>query len=359
MFMMLVTVVFSGLLVNIWMYYSRGSSCCDEVRTLLSCDPTPAPFRGFVGDCGDIPDQFQGMLFVDPLSQPQCVPTNPVQDYYCTAFPDDENQLDAILVGLIAIAIALPVAIFCQSFFELSNEVDTPGTWLAFDGGGFPLRFIPSIAGLHQDWHFTRDGPGTQPSRFVRWYMRYYLNGEQLIITILNLVRRLLFTLRGKPPPWEEQLEEEGDRGSHASSEERAAAAAEARAEAIKKRLIASAGVAGITLAWVIMAWFVFAYGLLIYNTLGASAEQQFTRSWGISYAMDNATEWQDIAKEALRGIIILAILERLMLTRHSSWLDEHVDFYSVQALLFQEKVVSYWKQVMLFFQFQKRLVEE
>jgi hypothetical protein len=34
------------------------------------------------------------------------------------------------------------------------------------------------------------------------------------------------------------------------------------------------------------------------------------------------------------------------MLTRHSSWLDEHLDFYSVQAMLYTDKVVKFTKQI-------------
>ena len=354
MFMILVTIVMSGLLVNIWMFYSRGSSCCSEVRALLNCDPVPAPCRGFMGDCGDIPNQFTGanlMMFVDPTSSPQCVPANPLIDYYCTAFPDPENPIDSFLVGLIAIAVALPTSIFCVSAFELSNEVDSPGTWLVFRVGPIGRRLLGD---LPQDWHYARDGPGTQPSRFTRWFLRFYTNGEPIIITVINLVRRLIAFITCTRPAWEEPLEEEeteaneeGDESSSAAeAAEAAEAAAEARHEAIKKRLIASAGVFGLTLAWVIFAWFVFAYGLLIYNTLGPKAEKEFTKSWGISYAMDNATQWKDIFQEAVRGIIILAILERLMLTRHSSWLDEHLDFYSVQAMLYTDKVVKFTKQI-------------
>ena len=359
LFMILITLVMSGLMINIWMYYLRGSACCTDVRNLLSCDPNPAPCRGFTGDCGDIPFQFNGMMFVDPIVQPQCVPVNPLIDYYCTAFPDDENPIDSFLVGLIAIAVALPVGIFCVSVFELSNEVETPDAWLVWDAGPFQRLLL---RGLNNDWHYSAAGPGTQPSRYVRWVARFFNNGEPVFMTWINLVRRAYALVVRRPVPWQDPPEEEGEGGeadSHASSEERREAKAEARAEAIKKRFLASFGVLGLMAAWVIFSVFVFYYGLLIYNTLGKAAEKQFTRSWGISYAMDNATQWQDIAKEAIRGIIILAILERLMLTRHSSWLDEHLDFYSVQAMLYTDKVVSFGTQIMMFFNFQKRIIDD
>jgi hypothetical protein len=39
---------------------------------------------------------------------------------------------------------------------------------------------------------------------------------------------------------------------------------------------------------------------------------------------MGAAAEWQDILKEVVKGMIILAILERLHLTRPVNWLEEH-----------------------------------
>jgi hypothetical protein len=61
---------------------------------------------------------------------------------------------------------------------------------------------------------------------------------------------------------------------------------------------------------------------MLIYKLLGDEAQSEFARSWGISYGMNAATEWKDIAIEAVKGTIILIILERLFLTRNSAWLE-------------------------------------
>jgi hypothetical protein len=83
LFTMLLSIVLSQLLVNIWMYYSRGATCCDEIRALLFCDPAPLPCRGFLGDCADIPSQFEGMVFVEPETECSALPS-PVTDYLCT-----------------------------------------------------------------------------------------------------------------------------------------------------------------------------------------------------------------------------------------------------------------------------------
>ena len=63
-------------------------------------------------------------------------------------------------------------------------------------------------------------------------------------------------------------------------------------------------------------------YGALIYRLLGGDAEESFARSWGISYGMSAVTEWDDIVREALKGAVVLVLMERLFLTRNASWLE-------------------------------------
>ena len=45
-----------------------------------------------------------------------------------------------------------------------------------------------------------------------------------------------------------------------------------------------------------------------------------------------------------------------LALTR--SFRKQHVDYYSVQALLFQEKELSLWQQTRLFFSYRSRIAD-
>jgi hypothetical protein len=61
---------------------------------------------------------------------------------------------------------------------------------------------------------------------------------------------------------------------------------------------------------------------MLLYKLLGEKAEAEFARGWAISYAMGAVTEWRPIVEEAIKAAIIMAILERLLLTRHSNWLE-------------------------------------
>jgi hypothetical protein len=71
---------------------------------------------------------------------------------------------------------------------------------------------------------------------------------------------------------------------------------------------------------------------MLCYKLLGDEAQSSFARSWGISYGVGAAAEWKDIVTEAAKAAILLAILERLFLTRPASWVESNVDYLSTQA---------------------------
>jgi hypothetical protein len=40
---------------------------------------------------------------------------------------------------------------------------------------------------------------------------------------------------------------------------------------------------------------------------------------------MNTASEWKDVMIESLKGMVILAILERLYVTRAASWFEDHI----------------------------------
>ena len=62
--------------------------------------------RGYSGTCGQLPDQFATVPVMPDYP-------NGLQDYTCTAFPDDDNSVDAFLVGLISVAIGAAPAVGC------------------------------------------------------------------------------------------------------------------------------------------------------------------------------------------------------------------------------------------------------
>ena len=96
----------------------------------------------------------------------------------------------------------------------------------------------------------------------------------------------------------------------------------------------------------------------LIYELLGESAEQSFTHSWGVSYGVSAAAEWKSIFKASIRAALVIAVLERVYLTTHTEWLEDSVDYFSMQSLLFNEHQLGFTGQVRAFFRFSKRCAD-
>ena len=61
---------------------------------------------------------------------------------------------------------------------------------------------------------------------------------------------------------------------------------------------------------------------MVVYRLLGQGAVNAFARSFGVSYALNQATEWQDIAKEALKAVFVMLILERLFISSPVGWIE-------------------------------------
>jgi len=103
-------------------------------------------------------------------------------------------------------------------------------------------------------------------------------------------------------------------------------------------------------------------------------------RRWGVSYALDNCSEWQDVAIEACKVALILVILDLLRFTKDRPWFEvrasfwlcslaillltlpfaqEHVDFVSIQAMLFNGAARNWWQQTRVLIRFQTRMCDE
>ena len=100
-------------------------------------------------------------------------------------------------------------------------------------------------------------------------------------------------------------------------------------------RLYAAIGLVGVYVTWAIFSWFIFTYGMIIYRQLGKNAEQQFSKTFGIGYALDQLSQWQDVFTTALKAAFLVVLLDMLRITRNMPWLETYVDFLSVQANLF------------------------
>ena len=147
------------------MYYAKAVNCCNDVRAVLNsgpdggdCPPTGS-CRGFDGNCADLPAQFATVAVLPDYP-------NGLQDYVCHAFPDDDKPVDSFIVGLISIAIAIPVTQFLASCFAIANDSEAPESWLQWRGW---RKFVLGLQ-AHRLWHYT--GRLGQPMRYVRWWAR-------------------------------------------------------------------------------------------------------------------------------------------------------------------------------------------
>ncbi len=62
------------------------------------------------------------------------------------------------------------------------------------------------------------------------------------------------------------------------------------------------------------------------------------------------------ILTEAAKSILVLFVLERLYLTQHITWLEDHVDYLSLQALLYRRDDLTLAQQVNIILKHSKRL---
>jgi hypothetical protein len=297
------------------MFYARGVNCCAELRGVLDAGPdgghcpadADAACRGFLGDCAALAAQFAAV----PV-----LPDYPsgLSDYTCHAFPDDDAPLDSFLVGLISIAVALPITLFLNSCFSVANSANTPDSFLRWAGW---RRLVFGLA-ANRRWHYT--GAKGQPRRYARWHIR---SGEEPALeTLLNLCSSAYAWLTCSDTPWALEArraeaaaamadwsDDNGDRDNGSDC-----AVASRRLD--HRRAVAYAGLAGTYVIWAVFTWcgvarfcgsasirsdahfslrhrFIFAYGLLLYQLLGDDAEASFVRSWGVSYGLNAATEWK------------------------------------------------------------------
>jgi hypothetical protein len=86
-------------------------------------------------------------------------------------------------------------------------------------------------------------------------------------------------------------------------------------------------------------------YGKLIYSLYGDKTEKAFVQTWGIGLAIENATGFVDIAKEAAKGFVVLLLLD-MLIKGPARWMEEHIDFMSVQSTMYGSKGMLWWKRM-------------
>ncbi len=222
--------------------------------------PPVGPCRGFPGNCADLPTQFAALPVLPDYP-------NGLADYTCVAFPDDDNEIDSFLVGLISIAIALPVSSFIAQCFSISNDSEAPESLLEWSG--WPKLLLGATA--HRRWLYS--GPAGPPRRFIKWYVRSVSAPQPE--TLINLWHSLRCWLTGAELPWVTEWREAQEDAAAAAAEddpaydeEKHACGSEggetslsvrsAQSLSAYKRTVMLAGFIGTYITWALFAWFIF-----------------------------------------------------------------------------------------------------
>jgi hypothetical protein len=182
---------------------------------------------------------------------------------------------DQFFVGLISVAVALPVDYVLAQLFELANESDAPQNWV--DAPGKWKLLLGKDA--HNGWHLA------DPAKPVSALM-LALIGEQardFASSLLMLPLWLLGRLRGrcaaraKPHGRDDApADDDADQKAGAAGKDqeddaqssRGGGSSHARAHALHRRLYASAGLLGVYVCWTIFAWCVHAAGVVLVRSL-------------------------------------------------------------------------------------------
>ena len=285
--------------------------------------------------------------------------------------------------------------------FEIANEDELPETWVEA-----PPATTRMVLGrnCHNGWRLA--DPATPVSDIVLWLV--HQRKERYLATIVRMAKWLWRNMRYRTPR-PARLSISAELGSHVLAAGSDAGGGAARADATAKRFASAAGLIGVYAVWAIMSWFIFVraccialhhtagrsdrrpraaplqqvYGALIYRNLGPSAETEFAKTWGIGYGLDSASEWQEVLKTALQAALIVVVMDALRLSRGSKWcvgrlrpspadwpvshaevprnvcrFEEHIDFMSMQCLLYDGVARSWWQQTRKLVKLQERLVD-
>ena len=300
------------LVVDIWLYYSCALNCCKQVRLAIGCDDdvySDCALDSTVYTSGQCAELVTASASSEDLSS----------DFECTAFPRTSptpgHYRDSVLVALIAVACAIPVKWVLAYCFEASNELDVHGRWLTWS----PFR-APFMGRTH--WRFARERTGYLVTTIAQQISFGHLVFSVWMGDALELLLTPFRALLRMPP-----RKAEGD----------------SPARQWRYRILA---MFCLYACWAIFTWLIFAYGALLYRLSGSAATASFTKAWGISYGIDQGTQWIPIASTAIGIVAFHFALDRLRVVNNALWLEDYMDVLSVQATLYREDHTTWWQRV-------------
>ena len=300
------------LVVDIWFYESHASNCCKQVRLAVGCDDD------VYSDCALDATVYTGGQCADLVTASASSEDLP-SDFSCTAFPRTSptagHYRDSVLVALIAVACALPVKWVLAYCFEASNELDVHGRWLRWS----PFR-APFMG--RTQWRFARERTG-----YLATTVAQQVSISHLVLSVWlgDAVELLLSPFRAllRMP--------------------RKVEGADSVARQWRYRSLA---MCCLYACWAIFTWLIFSYGALLYRLSGSQATASFTKAWGISYGIDQGTQWLPIASTAVGIVAFHLLLDQMRVVKNALWFEDYLDVLSVQATLYREDHTTWWQRV-------------
>ena len=344
--------------------------------TCLASTPQ-GPCLGSSCDCGDLLTQFGTLpgAYVyattnavqcssSTLGHPSCTCRPTLEDYTCHAFPD-ERVTDQLLVGLISVAVALPARFLLEQAFRASAQAVDASRWVVYTG--WSRLFLGWAA--HHRWSWRPQRPSdltvwiatVYPTCIVWDYVAFlgWWLPKLVMPTRLYAALEERFGGRSWSAGWVGVLmllcgplgwlflivvaltyRARSNNTSYSEAEEPSCGGPDGQV-----RAATSAGVLAVLAVWAVYAWFIFTFGMQIYTRLGPGAEKTFAQSWCIGVGLDQAQQFKAVGQTVVQVAILVDVLDLLRIRGHSAWLEDAVDFASVQCMLFDGKARSWWQQ--------------
>jgi hypothetical protein len=267
----------------------------------------------------------------------------------CDAFPDENNNSDVFLAGLITAAVTFGAVSFASAAFSFSLATDVPqlSGRTASLNWGIHQRLLMGAAPWTALW--TTEASASRVWRVwralkLRSAATWSSSLSKLVLfrvalactAVARRVRRLFgggtatavdAVLRADTPAVLYGPDASAQPPPSGVFPDVEAATAFSSACNNFRRL----GLVMVYAAWGLLVWFVLVYGALIYRLLGDSAEKNFIRTWGLGLGLSQVNDFRDVLISLVQLAAAVTILEALWLTSNRSWFEATADALSIQ----------------------------